>query len=486
MFVGLILLVGVIVAVVVAAARSHDPRGHGAIGSATPPGGSDLEALLRRWVEAGLLSEEQPAAIVEYERSHLAAPGAPATVVSGPAPPSAGRRIPVVAEALGYIGGLLAVIGVGLIVSQYWPDASMATRLALSGLGAAGLLGAGALVREDEDPAFARLRGFLWLGSTALAALFAGVVAVDGFDVGSGQVAVLVLVCGATVAVVGGLLWMGRERPLQQLACLGGAVAAVGGLVAELASVGTVGLALWAVGALYLVLGLWRRTSLPLLTEAVGAIVVVIGASTTVGEWTAFGLAFQVLTALGLVGIAVVRGIPSERADQLLVGVIGGVALVQAVPSAIGYFAGEEGLGLATGLVVWAAGAALVLIGSRGLVRVPVAAEALGGAALIGGAALTGADHEQFAPLFGIVTAIGLIALGMLPGQVLLSLFGSVGLLVNVPWAIGVFFPGEAQAPVLLVVVGALILMVAVLLTRMRGRFRDELGTGSHHPTVPA
>jgi hypothetical protein len=63
----------------------------------------------------------------------------------------------------------------------------------------------------------------------------------------------------------------------------------------------------------------------------------------------------------------------------------------------------------------------------------------------------------------------------MLPGQVLLSVLGSIGLLVNVPWAIAWFFPGEGRAAVLLLASGALLVGVAVLLTRMRGRFREEL-----------
>jgi hypothetical protein len=109
--------------------------------------------------------------------------------------------------------------------------------------------------------------------------------------------------------------------------------------------------------------------------------------------------------------------------------------------------------------------------------------EALGGLALLGGAALTGMQWPGFAPLFGLATALGLVALGMLPGQVLLSVFGSLGLLINVPWAIGWYFPGEGRAPLLILVSGVLVLAVAVLLARMGGRFRRELGT--HHRPPP-
>jgi hypothetical protein len=127
-------------------------------------------------------------------------------------------------------------------------------------------------------------------------------------------------------------------------------------------------------------------------------------------------------------------------------------------------------------LTTWVIGSALLFVGSRGRVRLAHVATAFGAAALIGGAALTGVQWQAFAPLFGIVTAIGLVGLGMLPGQVLLSVFGSLGLLVNVPWAIGHFFPGEGRAPLLIMVSGVLILGAAVLLSRMGGRFRRELG----------
>jgi hypothetical protein len=88
---------------------------------------------------------------------------------------------------------------------------------------------------------------------------------------------------------------------------------------------------------------------------------------------------------------------------------------------------------------------------------------------MIGGAAITAMQSPAFATLFGIATAIGLLALGTRPDLALLSLFGSLGLLVFVPWAIGWFFPGEGRAPLLIMVSGALILGVAFFLAR---RFR--------------
>jgi hypothetical protein len=102
--------------------------------------------------------------------------------------------------------------------------------------------------------------------------------------------------------------------------------------------------------------------------------------------------------------------------------------------------------------------------------------EAFGAVALIGATALTAIQWSGFAPLFGIATALGLITIGMLPGPVLMSLFGSLGLLVNIPWAIGYYFPGEGRVPLLVFISGVLIIAVAVFLARMGRRFRRELG----------
>jgi hypothetical protein len=151
------------------------------------------------------------------------------------------------------------------------------------------------------------------------------------------------------------------------------------------------------------------------------------------------------------------------------------LALLQAAPSALGWFSADAA-GV-TGVTTWTVGGLLVLFGARGHTRLPLQTELLGGAGVLGGAALTWSQWHGAAPLLGIATAIALVGFGTLPGHVLLSILGSVGLLVNVPWAIGWFFPGEGRAPLLIMVTGALIIAVAVLLTRMGGRLKHDLGS---------
>jgi hypothetical protein len=476
-----LLLVVVVITVLVVAAvrkRSAPPPSSATTGPAPLPAGPGLDVDLGRWVSAGLLSESQSAAIRAFEDARAGARPSVVATVAAARPRRTGT--PVVAEALGYLGGVLTLVGLVLVVGRYWPDMALAGRLALSGGGAAVLFGAGALVREGTDPALRRLRGFLWFVSTAAAALFAGVLAADGFD--SEATETVVLACSGAVAVVSGLLWWGRDRPLQQLTCLGALVVLGGAAVAEVAGSGPVGLTVWASGVVLVGLGLRRGTPLPELTEAVGGASVVVGPMIATNEWVGAGLLLALATAVGLVSLGVVRGAAPSRAEQVLLGAIGGVALLVTVPSNLTYFAREAGF--VTGMVVWLVGAGLLVVGIRRLIRFAVVAEALGGLALLGGAAITGVQAPGFASIFGVLTGLGLVALGMMPGRVLLSAFGSLGLLINVPWVIGWFFPGEGRAPVLLMVSGLLLFAIAVLLTRMAGRFRRELGSRRHHDRI--
>jgi len=82
------------------------------------------------------------------------------------------------------------------------------------------------------------------------------------------------------------------------------------------------------------------------------------------------------------------------------------------------------------------------------------------------GAAVIATQFTATSILIGLMTAVGLLALGMFPGRVLASVAGSVGLLINVPWGISHFFPGEGRVPLLILITGLLILGLAVLLAR--------------------
>lgn len=453
----LVVVIALVVYVLTRAPRS--PR--------VPTAPRPVEALLARWTAAGLLTDDQAAALARYEAERQ--PTAAVEPVSAVSPaaaeeatPRVARRFPVVAEALGYLGGILAVTGLVLLVSRYWPDMATEVRLTISAMGAVGLFVAGWLVRPDGDAALARLRGFTWAASSACAALFAGVVAADVLGAESPQT--IAAAASAAVAAESGLLWRDHRLPFQQLTLFGAVAVFVGTVVASVADVGAAGLAVWVTGVVLVVIGIRRLAPMPLIADVFGGLAMAIGAMLTVTGWDKRALPFAVATAAALLALALVPGLAPDRDDQLTLGVIGAVNGLQVVPGAIGYFARDAGL--VTGLVVWAAGAALLYLGLRAILRLPLLVESLGAITLLIGAAVTATQFGDVAPVFGIVTAIGLVAAGMLPGQALLSLFGSAGLLVNVLWAVGHFFPGEGRAPLLIMVAGALILAIAVVLTR--------------------
>ncbi|MEX2100541.1 MAG: hypothetical protein WEB19_03925, partial [Acidimicrobiia bacterium] len=444
----LTVMIALVVYVVTRAARSAGP----------PVPRSAVDELLARWTAAGLLTADHAAALSRYETG--AGPTAPAeparavTVFSPEGGAPRASRIPVVAEALGYLGGILAVTGLVLVVARYWPDMATVVRLALSGAGVVALFAAGQFVRPDRDPALERLRGFAWVASSACAALFAGVAAADVFDAEAPET--ITVAAAAAVVAESGLLWRGRRLPFQQLTLFGAVAVLVGSVVALAADAGPVGIAVWVTGGVLVVIGIRRLAPMPLIGDMVGGLSMAVGAMLTVVAWDEPSLPLVVATAGALLAVALVPRLAPDRSDQLTLGIIGGVTGLQTVPGAIGYFAQDAGV--ITGVAVWLAGLALLYLGIREVLRLPVMVETLGAITMLVGAAVTAAQIEDLAPIFGIITAIGLVAAGMLPGQGLLSLFGSAGLLINVLWAIGHFFPGEGRAPLLIMVAGALLL----------------------------
>jgi hypothetical protein len=381
---------------------------------------SGIVAELDRWRSAGLLTDEQVAAILAHERAR--SPFPPPQLVATEPPAAERRQLPDVTEALGYLGGVLAIVGMSLLVGRYWSDIPIAGRLGLSGGLAAAMFGIGLMVPEDREPALGRMRWFLWLVSSAASAVFGGVLAWE--LVGDDDLRVP-LAAAAAVVLHDAFLWWHRERPLQQVAFLVAAAVALGTGIAFVASGGAGGLAVWAFGGAGVVVGLRHLTPLPRLTLFVGAATAVVGAMVVGSSWVGVALILGVSTAATLSGLAMIRRLPTDQAEQRLLAIVGGLALFTNVPNTIGYFA--EQAALTTGLVVWVVGAALVYLGGRTWLRVPVLVSVLGAVALVGGAALTGVDLQRVGPLFGVATALALIALGVALDRFALTVVGSAG-----------------------------------------------------------
>jgi hypothetical protein len=292
------------------------------------PGPDPLTAQLRRWTADGLLSQEQAAAILAAERARPPRPALPAR----PARPAS-----ALVELLGYLGGTLAVIGAGLLAARFWPDLTLWARLSLVGLVAVALWGTGALVPEHAAPALWRLRGVLWLGSSAAVAFFTALFGADVLELDGEAVA---LGAGLATAIHAGVLWWRRPRPLQQLACLAGlAVAAGAGVALAGGNEAAVGLSIWAVGVLWVLAG-WRGLLPPSGVALVaGAILVLQGAQAAMSvHWEGAGLVFGLASAAGLL----VAGTTGRRLALAVVGILGVVMFLPA--TVVHFFAGTVGV----------------------------------------------------------------------------------------------------------------------------------------------
>jgi len=298
-----------------------------------------LQAQLRRWVAGGLITDEQAAAILAAEplRSAVA--------------PVARRRVPVAFEVVGYLGGSLAIIGALLLVARLWRDLPAWGRLSLLAVLAAVLCIAGALVNEHGEPAPRRLRGFLWLLSSAAVASFGGLLAVEVVDLRAEQAAFL---AGLMTAVHASVLWRRQPRPLQQLAVLAGLATAAGAGVAALGGEAG-GLAVWALGVVWVLAG-WRRLFPPApVALALGAVTVLVGAAMTAELWDGAGPVLGLVSALGLLA-------GGSRIHRLVLAVIGVAGVAVFLPWTVArFFAGALGVpvvillsGLALiGLTLW-------------------------------------------------------------------------------------------------------------------------------------
>jgi hypothetical protein len=212
-----------------------------------------------QWSEAGLISEQQAAAILRYEaEGEHAEP----------------QRLSIVAEVAAYLGSVLALMGGVAVVGPNWDELGvggrMAVALAVMFVGFA----AGSWLINFDERATGRLGSFLWVIGTGGMAMAVGVAM---SEVDPRDAAWTLLAVGAPVLVVGLALWRNRDRPLQLLtfaAGVGMTLGAVGDLTDTEPWVG--GAALVVLGTLFaLVAGFHRLTPrlVALVTGAFGAYV---------------------------------------------------------------------------------------------------------------------------------------------------------------------------------------------------------------------
>src|SRR2546430_62095 len=148
------------------------------------PAGAELRKHLDRWLAEGLIDTAQATRIESAEAPAAgsagigsAGTGSAGTGSAGTGSAGTGSRAPLVAEALGYAGGVLAIAAGLYMVRDFWPNLSTGGVLAFAAIACVVLGAGGAAVRTTGDAALRRMRSVLWLMSTVSLAAFAGTLA---------------------------------------------------------------------------------------------------------------------------------------------------------------------------------------------------------------------------------------------------------------------------------------------------------------------
>ena len=264
----------------------------------------DLEQHLDEWRDAGLLEPRQLEAIEHFEEEHH--------------PVEQPRRIPVVAEAIGYLGAALAGAAVMFFAINQWDQWSDTTRVAVLTVATLVAFAAGWFTRISDEPAIRRLSTVLLtatVGGTAATAVILGSDVLDLRDSIAAQYA------GGAALVVAFGLYLYRRHMLLQLAMLGAALLTilpgfdrVSMDTRPLWSGGT----LIALGGTWFVLG-WREILTPGRgARIVGPVVALMGASALYDgdPDRTWALLVAVVIAIGIVALS----IPFEQPELTFIG----------------------------------------------------------------------------------------------------------------------------------------------------------------------
>ena len=262
----------------------------------------DVRARLAAWTDAGLLTPEQAEAIRRHE--------------AGQADRGDAARRGVAAEAVGYVGGALAVGASALLLGEVWPQLALLGRLTLVGTCALLLLGAGLALREAPHGPVARLASGL-LAAAVLCAGWFGWLVGDGVldldEAGAG------LIVGGTAVALALPLYLRRPRALAQVVLLGALVvlgAAALLLPALPPSATWFGLSGAALGVVWLLLGATGWLPPGRVAEILGAVLLVLALHAGSFDDRVLMLSVGVLAALGLVALGTV----ADRLHHLVIG----------------------------------------------------------------------------------------------------------------------------------------------------------------------
>lgn len=338
------LLPVVVIAVIVIAVKNRSaaatldsttgPRTSGIKGQATR---SPLQDKLDDWVDAEFIDADQANAVLVYEIDRV--------------PPSP-NRLPLAAEAVGYIGSGLVLASVALLVGNRWDDMSTTERIASLALPTVVAAVAGWWTGRGGEPALERLGSVLWALAVVGVAGLAAEVWVDLIHGGDPPDHHAALFIGAIALMAAAWAWWMRRLVLQQLALFGAAVTTSLGVIDSAAagrdramSAQAVGLTLLALGVVWLAASLARRLPPALLANVLGSAVILLGAQILrFDNDQQAGLLIGMMAAIILMTVGVSR----SELEILFVGTVG---LFQWTPQ-IALFYLEDTLGAEATLFV--------------------------------------------------------------------------------------------------------------------------------------
>lgn len=254
----------------------------------------DLEQHLDEWREAGLLENRQIEAIEHFEEEHH--------------PVEEPRRIPVVAEAIGYLGAALASAAVMFFAINQWKEWSDVTRVVVLGVATIAAFGAGWFTRTSDEPAIRRFSSVLLTGTVAGTAATTVLLCNDVLDVRESYGAQYA--GGAALVVATGIYLGIRRHMLLQLAMMGALLLTILPGFDRLPvneSQPWAGLTMIALGATWFVLG-WREVLTPARgARIVGPIVALMGASAMYdgAPERSWALLVAVVIAIAIVGLSI-------------------------------------------------------------------------------------------------------------------------------------------------------------------------------------
>jgi hypothetical protein len=337
------LIVGILVVIAIVASMATHSRSTSWMGTVSRPPTADdtmgdlsLRCKLDEWIDAGLIDADNAAALEQYESEQSK---------------SSPNRVPLAAEAVGYIGGGLVLAAVALLVGGRWSELGTTGRIAALAVPTTITLAAGWWSGHSHEPALQRLGSVLWLLTVAGAAAVAAVVWIDAISEDRHGHNGTALFIGAVALGFASPMWWFRKLLLQQMAMFGAAITIVLGVVDSVAvsrdatmTALSAGISLFVLGGAWCAAGLTGRLIPTLAANVSGAVFLLIGAQiarnddNSIGLWLGLGAAIALMTT----------GVAQSEISLLLVGTLG---LFQWAPQ-MALFYLEDSLGAEATLLV--------------------------------------------------------------------------------------------------------------------------------------